>query len=122
MVITDVCAYRNFGNDPTFIASLDAAKCFDSVWHSGLFYKLQPVLSKVLWRFYLQWYRRLTCVVKVHNVTGHPFAVSRGIRQGSKVSPLFFNVFIRCWMILINVKMALEWAIVLLFMLHMRMI
>ena len=94
MFINDLCSLSVYSNDSLFITSLDAAKCFDCVWHAGLFFKLLPIMPTVLWRFYYQWYLNLVTIVRVNDVYGSPFKVTRGIRQGSKVSPLFFNVFI----------------------------
>ena len=36
---------------PVYIATLDAEKCFDSVWHKGIFYKLKDALPLSQWRF-----------------------------------------------------------------------
>ena len=49
---------------PMYICSLDAEKCFDSLWHDSLFYKLQAYSPDVLWRFLYKWYCNLTAVIK----------------------------------------------------------
>lgn len=38
--LSDVMYYTNEGNSPLYVCSLDAKKCFDRIWHVGLFYKL----------------------------------------------------------------------------------
>jgi len=39
-LLHDVAAISNDGKSPIFVCSLDAEKCFDSIWHEGLFFKL----------------------------------------------------------------------------------
>ena len=46
------------------ICSLDAEKCFDSMWHDGLFDKLYNVLPDVHWRLLRKWYSNLDIVIK----------------------------------------------------------
>ena len=36
------------------LCSLDVEKCFDKIWHSGLFYKLSNFLPDIHWRFLLK--------------------------------------------------------------------
>ena len=43
-LLNDVIAYFHEKSSPVYICTLDAEKCFDSVWHDGLLYKLQSVL------------------------------------------------------------------------------
>ena len=89
LLLNDVSMLMLERKSPLFLTSLDTAKCFDRVWHTGLFYKLYRCLPIVYWRFYHNWYRTMTACVKINNVTGSEFSISRGIRQGSKVSPIF---------------------------------
>ena len=76
------------------IYSLDAEKCFDRIWHSGLFYKLMDVIPVENWLLFYRWYNGLKAVVRWQGRYGQTFIVSRGTRQGSIVSPVFFNIFI----------------------------
>jgi len=79
-----------------FIWSLDGEKCFDSIWHDGLFYKLYNVLPDVHWRFLPKLYSNLDVVINwdgcIHYSTY--FRVTRGTRQGSILSPVLFNLFL----------------------------
>ena len=74
-----------------FIWSLDADKCFDSIWQHSLYYKLYKVLSDVHWRFLGKWYFVIKWDGYIHNSTD--FRVNRCIRQASILSPVLFTYF-----------------------------
>ena len=69
-------------------------KCFDSIWHPALFYKLKDKISHTFWLFLVKWYKGLRAVVKWKGQYSHIFTVTRGTRQGSILSPQLFNIFI----------------------------
>ena len=48
-LLNDVIAYFREQSSPVYICTLDAEKCFDSVWHDRLLYKLQSVLPVNHW-------------------------------------------------------------------------
>lgn len=76
------------------MASLDAQKCFDSIWTEGLFYKLSKHLPKPVWCFYYKWYCSMTAQVRLDGSFSDVFSISRGTRQGSCASPTFFTLFL----------------------------
>ena len=81
-------------DSPVFVAFLDASKAFDRVSHSKLFRKLcdsnVPVcVTRVLW----YWYRHQQLNVKWGTAVSSYFSVSNGVRQGSVLSPLLFNIY-----------------------------
>ena len=39
-LLHDIACIVNESNSPLFVCALDAEKCFDSIWHDGLFFKL----------------------------------------------------------------------------------
>jgi hypothetical protein len=43
-LLNDVACYQNQKGSPLYICSLDAEKCFDRIWHAGLFFKLWGVI------------------------------------------------------------------------------
>ena len=40
--LNDLLRYFQDQGSPAYICSLDAEKCFDKIWHDGLFYKNSP--------------------------------------------------------------------------------
>lgn len=79
---------------PLFVGSLDAEKCFDRIWHSALFLKLWGHLDKIHWRFMFTCYSNLQAMVRWNGQYSASFQITRGTRQGSLLSPMFFNIFI----------------------------
>ena len=45
--INDAIKCYSASNSPVYICSLDADKCFDSIWHHGLFFKLKDKICDV---------------------------------------------------------------------------
>ena len=79
---------------PVFAANLDARKCFDRIWHDGLFFRLADHLSINCWRIMVTWYRRLSARVTFGGATSEPFQICRGTRQGAILSPTLANIFL----------------------------
>ena len=87
-------AYFQEQSSPVYICTIDAKKCFDSVWHDGLLYKLQSVLPVNHWLLIYKWYKALKAVVRCNGQFSEPFVVTKGTRQGSILSPHLFSIFI----------------------------
>ena len=92
--INDLLQYCSVKGSNVFICSLDAEKCFDSIWHEGLFYKLLDILPKSHWLFLYRWYQSMKCVVRWDGTHSQCFRVLRGTKQGSILSPTIFDIFI----------------------------
>ena len=90
----DVITDFNSSGSPVFICGLDANKCFDTVWHDGLFYKLWSRIPTSHWIYLVTWYRNLKAMVKWNKQISDIFTVTIGTRQGSILSPKLFNIFI----------------------------
>jgi hypothetical protein len=92
-LISDCALYYKENASPMFLCSLDAERCFDSIWHHGLLYKLLPILPSHQWLFLYRWYTSTNAQVSWNGHSSFTFNVSRGIRQGSVLSPYLFNIF-----------------------------
>jgi hypothetical protein len=103
-LINDSTSYFNQNGSPVFMCSLDAEKCFDSIWHVGLLYKLDGTMSDNFWLFLYNWYNSSNAVVRWNRNISDKFKISKGMRQGSVLSPALFNIYLNDLMVsLMNV-------------------
>ena len=73
---------------------LDSTKAFDTVWISGLFYKLYNLgIQGKTWRLLRNWYSKLTSRVITGGVVSAEFPVLQGVRQGGVLSPWLFMIY-----------------------------
>ncbi len=74
---------------------VDFQKAFDSVWHDGLFRKLENMgINGNLLGLIKDIYKKTECAVKINDKTTQFFNYSKGVLQGNPLSPLLFNLFI----------------------------
>jgi len=93
-LFNDVKAYFENKKSPLFVCSLDAEKCFDSICHKSLFYKLWNRIPPEHWLLLYRWYSNLKALVRWNHCYSSCFKVTKGTRQGSLISPQLFNIFI----------------------------
>ena len=93
-LLNDAAAYSNSHGSALYVCSLDAEKCFDSIWHSGLFYKLMNIIPDLQWLFLYNWYTNSYGQVRWMSQLSDGFKITKGMKQGSILSPRIFNIFI----------------------------
>ena len=92
--LNDVSALFKSKGSIVYTCSLDAEKCFDRIWHDGLFHKLWGVLPVEHWLFLYTWYNSLSAMVRWNGQYSTSFSITTGTRQGSLLSPYLFNIFL----------------------------
>ena len=93
-LLNDIMCYYEDQGSPVYLASLDAERCFDSIWHDGLLHKLWLKVPQSAWRFIHNWYKTSYVRVRWNNHISSSFRISKGMKQGSLLSPRLFNIFI----------------------------
>ena len=79
--------------------ALDAAKAFDKVLHSGLFYKMiSKGVATVFVKILMYWYNHLQSAALWKSVLCECFKVLSGVSQGGVLSPYLFAFYIFVWL------------------------
>ena len=74
---------------------LDVKKAFDTVWHQGLFVKLQRKgIPTRIWHVLNNWYTSSSCSVLQCGNHSRSFPILQGVRQGAILSPLLYSIFV----------------------------
>ena len=89
-ILHEAIAECKLNRDIPFLALVDVQKAFDTVWHSGLFYKLFHLgVRGDLWHTLFNWYSSSTSSVLWYDRVSRPFPV----RQGAVLSPLLYPLY-----------------------------
>ena len=93
--LKEVIHFYTSQGSPVYACFLDASKAFDRVCHSKL---LELLAARGVPQAYLKlllvWYRTQKMSVKWSDSVSSSFSVKNGVRQGSILSPMLFNVYI----------------------------
>ena len=86
---------RKLQKQSTYVCFVDAKKAFDTVQRDCLWYKLISlgVKGKIL-NAVQSLYTEVQCVVKVNDYLTPTIDVSQGVKQGCKLSPTLFSLYI----------------------------
>ena len=78
-----------------YVALLDVKKAFDTVWHAGLFHKIQEAgISGQALNFIRQWYDNSMCSVLWNDQPSRTISISQGVKQGGVLSPLLCSLYV----------------------------
>ena len=84
--------YRNQGSK-LYACFMDIEKAFDSVWWSGLLFKLSKIgIKDHLWLLLREWLIDSSCTVMIDGTFSSNVPVTRSIKQGGLLSMLLFCV------------------------------
>lgn len=94
-VVQQVIEFFNSRGSTVYISSLDASKAFDRVNHIVLINKLiERNVPLCFIKVLKNWYERLTAAVRWNGTLSFKFNIKCGVRQGSILSPLLFNIYV----------------------------
>ena len=86
---------RKIKKQSTFICFVDFRKAFDTVDRSCLWYKLMKIgISGRILEAVQSLYDDVTCSVRVNNYLTEAFRVENGVKQGCKLSPTLFSIYL----------------------------
>ena len=74
---------------------VDFKKAFDSVWHEGLFRKIENKgINGNFLALLKSIYSKTECAVKINNKITIFFKYEKGVQQGNPLSPILFNLYV----------------------------
>ena len=91
---TIIDSYSN-QNKKIYACFVDFRKAFDSVWRTGLFFKLiKNNMSTNFIKLIQNMYEKTSNHLKVNEGISRSFKTNQGVQQGDILSPRLFNIFI----------------------------
>ena len=82
-------------SDCTSVAFLDSSKAFDTVWHTGLLFKLSEIgTSPKVCMILDKIYNNAKSCVLVNSIYSRTFRQIRGLCQGSMLAPKLYVIYI----------------------------
>ena len=94
-IFQETIAHLREQKKKVYVALLDVKKAFDTVWHGGLFHKIQEAgISGQALNFIRQWYDNSTCSVLWNGQPSRTISISQGVKQGGVLSPLLYSLYV----------------------------
>ena len=94
-VVQETINHYKERSDCVSVAFLDSSKAFDTVWHTGLMFKLSQIgISPKIWMVLDNIYSNANSRVLVNNIYSRNFRQFRGLCQGSILSPKLYVLYI----------------------------
>ena len=82
-------------NKRLYVVFVDMFKCFDSIYHNALYFKLfKTGINGKMLRIIRDMYSNLKSCVKICNTYSDFFEYTVGLRQGEVISPIPFSLFV----------------------------
>jgi hypothetical protein len=94
-VLADALGRAKANNQPAYVAFLDLAKAYDTVWRDALWFKLAKMgVSRKLRKVIEELVSNSSYQVRIDGPRSEAFEIRIGLRQGCVLSPILFDVFI----------------------------
>ena len=88
LVRETISHFRERGSS-VYVALLDVAKAFDSVWHNGLFHVMYKMgIDRKFWRILMNSFQGFKCCVSIGDTLSDFFETTIGLHQGAPFSML----------------------------------
>ena len=95
IVLQETINHYRERSDCTSVAFLDSSKALDTVWHTGLLFKLSEMgISPKVWMIMDKIYNNAKSRVLVNSIYSRTFRQIRGLCQDSMLAPKLYVLYI----------------------------
>ena len=94
-IIRHLIDYYKQRRKPLYFCFVDFRQAFDSVWHTGLLFKIANLgISSNVYNVIKNMYQKISLCIQSGLRVSPFFSSSIGVRQGDNLSPTLFNIFL----------------------------
>ncbi len=95
LLVSELINEAKDNHEELYVASLDAQKAFDMVYHNSLLRKLHLAeIDQSVWRLVDSWYNNAHSAVRIDNGMSRSFKINKGVRQGGVLSTTMYKCYI----------------------------